>query len=47
MVKIVNKTKVPVRADEIPVGECFLYNGKCLCASGMIIDMQVCGLLLV
>lgn len=28
MVKIVNKAKTPVRADEIPVGECFLYNGE-------------------
>ena len=27
MVKIVNKTKSPVMLDEIPVGECFLYNG--------------------
>ena len=28
MVKIVNKTKLPVRLDEIPVGECFIYNGE-------------------
>ena len=25
MVKIINKAKSPVRVDEIPVGECFMY----------------------
>ena len=28
MVKIINKTKMPVRVDEIPVGECFILNGE-------------------
>lgn len=28
MVKIVNKAKMPVRLDEIPVGECFVYSGE-------------------
>ena len=27
MVKIVNKTKMPVPLDQIPVGECFIHNG--------------------
>ena len=27
MVKIVNKTKSPIRLDGVPAGECFLYNG--------------------
>ena len=28
MVKIINKAKTPVRWDEIPVGECFIYYGE-------------------
>ena len=28
MVKIINKTKMPVRVDEVPVGECFMSEGK-------------------
>ena len=28
MVKIVNKAKMPVRVDEIPIGECFMSEGK-------------------
>ena len=28
MVKIINKTKMPVRVEEIPVGECFILNGE-------------------
>lgn len=28
MVRIVNKAKVPVRLDEIPVGECFIHDGE-------------------
>lgn len=28
MVKIINRAKTPVRVDEVPVGECFIYNGE-------------------